>query len=180
MACVKLFAFFVKKMFFSIDTFCYDSLLQLCLFNRFPWRTEFLGVFGVFPLQSYYGCKLHFYFLFVSSTFTLLCISVNCNFYSRFVIHFSFYRICCVAQQLGNKEDLQQVKARSHSLVKLANLDVLQRTRVGNATKCLFTIWLNFSIAFGDSKDWELCLQSLSLNPLYTHRQNNKLIPSLK
>ena len=84
--------------------------------------------------------QLHFYFLSVSSTFSLLCISVNRNFYSRFIDHFSFYRICCVAQQLGNKEDLQQVKARSHSLAKLANLDGLQRTRVGNTTKHLFTI----------------------------------------
>ena len=140
MVYVKLFAFFVKKKVFSIDTFCYDSLLRLCLFNHFPWGTEFLRVFGVFPLRSHYGRNLYFYFLSVSSTFSLLCISVNRNFYLRFIVHFSFYRICCLAQQLGNKEDLQQVKARSHSLVKLANLDSLQWTRVRNATKRLFTI----------------------------------------
>ena len=117
---------FCKKVF-SIDTFCYDS----AYFIVFPSGTEFLGVF---PLLSHYGRKLHFYFLFVSSTFSLLCISVNRTVYSRFIVHFSFYRTCYVAQQLGNKEDLQQVKARSHSLVKLANLDGLQRTHVGKAT----------------------------------------------
>ena len=82
------------KKVFSIDTFCYDSL--------FPSGTEFLGVF---PLRSHYGRKLHFYFLFVSSTFSLLCILVNRTVYSRFIVHFSFYRTCYVAQQLGNKED---------------------------------------------------------------------------
>ena len=101
MACVKIFAYFVKKVFQSIlfvTTFCYYFIV-------FPSGTEFFGVFGVFHLRSHYGRKLHFYFLFVSSTFSLLCISVNRNFHSRFIVHFSFYRICCVAQQLGNKED---------------------------------------------------------------------------
>ena len=124
MACVKIFAYFVKSFFQSIPfvtTLCYYFIV-------FPSGTEFLEVFGVFHLRSHYGRKLHFYFLFVSSTFSLLCISVNRNFYSRFVVHFSFYRICCVAQQLGNKEDFQQVKLRSHSLVKLANLDGLKQT----------------------------------------------------
>ena len=101
MACVKIFAYFVKKAFQSIlfvTTLCYYFIV-------FPSGTEFFGVFGVFHLRSHYGRKLHFYFLFVSSTFSLLCISVNRNFHSRFIVHFSFYRICCVAQQLGNKED---------------------------------------------------------------------------
>ena len=130
MACVKIFASFVKRSFQSIlfvTTLCYDS----AYFIVSPSGTEFLGVFGVFPLRSHYGRKLHFYFLFVSSTFSLLCTSVNRTVYSRFIVHFSFYRTCYVAQQLGNIEDLQQVKARSHSLVKLANLDGLQRTHVG-------------------------------------------------
>ena len=101
MACVKIFAYFVKKAFQSIlfvTTLCYYFIV-------FPSGTEFFGVFGVFHLRSHYGRKLHFYFLFVSSTFSLLCISVNRNFHSRFIFHLSFYRIFCVAQQLGNKED---------------------------------------------------------------------------
>ena len=101
MACVKIFAYFVKKAFQSIlfvTTLCYYFIV-------FPSGTEFFGLFGVFHLRSHYGRKLHFYFLFVSSTFSLLCISVNHNFHSLFIVHFSFYRICCVAQQLGNKED---------------------------------------------------------------------------
>ena len=102
MACVKIFAYFVKKGVFQsilfVTTFCYYFIV-------FPSGTEFFGVFGVFHLRSHYGRKLHFYFLFVSSTFSLLCISVNRNFHSHFIVHFSFYRICCVAQQLGNKED---------------------------------------------------------------------------
>ena len=82
--------------------------MTLCYyFIGFPLGTEFLGVFETaFHLQSHYGRKLHFYFLFVSSTFSLLCISVNRNFHSRFIVHFSFYRTYYVAQQLGNKEDL--------------------------------------------------------------------------
>ena len=97
-ACVKIFAYFVKKVFQSIlfvTTFCYYFIV-------FPSGTEF---FGVFHLRSHYGRKLHFYFLFVSSTFSLLWISINRNFRSRFIVHFSFYRICCVAQQLGNEEE---------------------------------------------------------------------------
>ena len=69
---------FCKKVF-SIDTFCYDS----AYFIVFPSGTEFLGVF---PLLSHYGRKLHFYFLFVSSTFSLLCILVNRTVYSRFIV----------------------------------------------------------------------------------------------
>ena len=97
MACVKIFAYFVKRFCQSIlfvTTLCYDS----SYFIVFPSETEFLGVFGVFHLRSHYGRKLDFYCLFVSSTFSLLCISVNRNFHSRFIVHFSFYRICCVAQ----------------------------------------------------------------------------------
>ena len=84
MACVKIFAYSR----FSIDTFCYDSLL---LFHRFSLGNRvFLEFLEFSYLRSHYGRKLHFYFLFVSSTFSLLCISVNRNFHSRFIVHFSF------------------------------------------------------------------------------------------
>ena len=119
-------------------------MLRLCIFYLFPSGTEFLGVvFGVFPLRSHYGRKLHFNFLFFSSTFSLLCISVNRNFYSRFIIHFRFYRTYYVAQQLGNKDTLNirrfTISKGLHSLVKLANIDGLKQTRVGNATLVLHT-----------------------------------------
>ena len=58
MACVKIFAYFVKKIFQSIlfvTTLCYYFIV-------FPSGTEFFGVFGVFHLRSHYGRKLHFYF----------------------------------------------------------------------------------------------------------------------
>ena len=97
MACVKIFTYFCKKVFY-IDTFCYDSLL---LFHCFPLRNR---VFGVFHSRSHYGHKLRLYFLFVFSTLSLLCILVKRNFHLRFIAHFSVYRTCCVAQKLGNKE----------------------------------------------------------------------------
>ena len=40
--CKIIRVFCKKKKVFSINTFCYDSLLRLCLFNHFPWGTEFL------------------------------------------------------------------------------------------------------------------------------------------
>ena len=99
MACVKIFAYFVEKGFFQsilfVTTLCYYFIVL-------PSGTKFLE-FSY--LRSHYGLKLHFYFLFTSSTFSLLCISINRNFHPRFIVHFSFYRICCVAQQLGNKDD---------------------------------------------------------------------------
>ena len=97
-------AYFVKKVFQSIlfvTTLCYYLIV-------FPSGTEFLEFLEFSYLRSHYGRKLHFYFLFVSSTFSLLCISINRNFHSRFIVHFSFYRICCVAQQLENKEDFDK------------------------------------------------------------------------
>ena len=102
MACVKIFAYFVKKRFFN-RYFLLRLFVTISSFS--PREQSFLEFLEFSYLRSHYGRKLHFYFLFVSSTFSLLCISVNRNFHSRFIVHFSFYRICCVAQQLGNKED---------------------------------------------------------------------------
>ena len=101
-ACVKIFAYFVKR--FSQSILIVTTLRYY--FIVLPSGTEFSGVFGVFHLRSHNRRKLHFYFLFVSSTFSLLCISVNHNFHSRFIVHFSFSGTYYVAQQLGNKEDL--------------------------------------------------------------------------
>ena len=120
---------FFRKKVFSIDTFCYDSLLRLCLFYRFPSGTECLGVFGVFFLPR----VISYISIFYSFLPPLVCYVFR-SIPTFTCVHFSFYCTCYVAQQLGNKEHLQQVKARSHSLVKLANLDGLQRTHIGNAT----------------------------------------------
>ena len=55
MACVKIFAYFVKKVFQSIvfvTTLCYYFIV-------FPPGTEFFGVFGVFHLRSHYATFTH-------------------------------------------------------------------------------------------------------------------------
>ena len=94
MVCVKLFAFFVKKKkVFSIDTFCYDSLLRLCLFNHIPWGTEFFEfleffLYGVITDVTY----ISIFYLFLPPLVCYAFQSNYRNFYLSFIVHFSFYR----------------------------------------------------------------------------------------
>ena len=119
----KNIRFFCKKVF-SIDTFCYDSLLQLCLLS-FSLQNRVFRSFWSFFLPRV--IIISYISVFYSFLPPLVCYVFR-SIPTFTCVHFSFYCTCYVAQQLGNKEHLQQVKARSHSLVKLANLDGLQRT----------------------------------------------------
>ena len=88
---VKIFVFFKK---------CF--VLSASIVFVFPREQSIYEIFEVFlSLRSHHGRKLHFYFYFVSLIFNLLRISVKRNFYSHFIIHFSFHHIMYdVAQQL--------------------------------------------------------------------------------
>ena len=87
---VKRFAFFKKCLFIYDSASLFSSSLGIRVFRRF---LKFFFLYGVITDVSSIFIRLF--------DLNLLRISVKRNFYSRFIVHFSFYHIMYdVAQQL--------------------------------------------------------------------------------